>query len=363
MTPRRLLILGALAVATIAIGLWISRSSTSSGPDLDAQLYPSLEKELDSVTSVKLLQAGDVPAVELQRGASGWTVAERSGYPADVAKLRKLLLDLAEAKVIEEKTANPQSYATLGVEDTSQPSATGSRVQLAGVSKPVDLIVGKMAPGAKSRYVRRAGEPQSWLVDRTLDTSTTADAWLRKEIIDVSADRIQSARITLGGAKAYAAEKSGRAAANFDVQGLPRGKELSSPSAANALATSLAGLALTDVRHAKDFVTPGADVADVKTFDGLAIRIEGWKQGEKRYIAVKTAFDAAQAERSRLPVEAPASEGAPSSPPASATIPNTDEKVRQEADSIQQKVAGWVYEIPEYKYDAIFKPLEDLLKK
>lgn len=368
MTPRRLLILGVLAVVALGVGLWISRGSTSSSSaELNAPLFPALAKELDSVTAVRLFKAGDVKLVELQRGDSGWTVAERFGYPADGSKLRKLLLDLAEAKVVEEKTSNPQNYATLGVEDSSQQGATGLRIELAGVSKPVNVIVGKVAPGAKSHYVRRAGEAQSWLVNRALDTSATADAWLRKEVIDVSADRVQSASIALKGAKSYSAAKTGRAAANFDVAGLPKGKELSSPAAANGFATALAGLTLTDVRPASDFAAESADgTADFKTFDGLAVHVDGWKKDDKRYITIKTSFDAGQAQRFHLPTEAPKQEGT-ASPAATSTQPvdnkAAQDKVEQEAAAVQAKLAGWAYEIPEYKYDAIFKPLDDLLKK
>ena len=46
-----------------------------------------------------------------------WTVAERDNYPADTGRLRKLLLELAEARLLEEKTSNPELYDRLKVED------------------------------------------------------------------------------------------------------------------------------------------------------------------------------------------------------------------------------------------------------
>ena len=72
--------------------------------------------------------------------------------------------------------------------------------------------------------MRRAGEPQSWLINATIDTSATPEAWLRKDIIDVSADRMQSATVTAKGAKPYTAAKSARADANFAVEGLAEGQ-------------------------------------------------------------------------------------------------------------------------------------------
>ena len=49
-------------------------------------------------------------------------------------------------------------------------------------------------------------------------------------------------------------------------------------------------------------------------------------------------------------------EGAPP-PPAPAPAPNVAEDAKKAAD----KVAGWVYEIPDYKYEGLFKPVDQLV--
>ena len=176
-----------------------------------------------------IYKAGDARVVELKKQGESWTVSERDNYPADESKVRKLLIAIADAKVFEEKTSNPESYATLGVEDTKGAGATSLRIELVGPPKPVNLIVGKQGVGARSNYVRRAGEPQSWLINATIDTSATPEAWLRKDIIDVSADRMQSAKVETKGAKPYTAAKGTRADTDFAVEGLPKGKSLSAP--------------------------------------------------------------------------------------------------------------------------------------
>ena len=198
MTSRRLLILGIAAIVAIAAGVWLAGRQGSSGSTTEAAaLYPQLKEQLNSVSAVRIYKAGDARVVELQRQGETWTVSERDNYPADDSKVRKLLIAIADAKVYEEKTSNPESYATLGVEDTKGSGATSLRIELVGTPKPVNLIVGKQGAGARSTYVRRAGEPQSWLINATVDTSATPEAWLRKDIIDVSADRIQSATVRL----------------------------------------------------------------------------------------------------------------------------------------------------------------------
>jgi len=366
MTSRRLLILGVLAlVAILAAFLLVNRHSATPVSALPAALYPELKAQLDAVDAVRIYKAGDARAVELLRTKDGWAVAERDGYSADAVKVRKLLLALAEAKPVEEKTSSAEHYAKLGVEDVSRPTATGVRLELHGQKAPVNLIVGKPGNGPQAMYVRRVGEPASWLINETLDTSGTADAWLRKEIIDVSADRAQSAAVTVGDAKSYSAAKQRRADADFKVDAVPKGKELSSPAAANGVASALTSLTLADVRSAKAFAAekPTAH-ATLKTFDGLVVNADGWIKDGKHYVALKTAYDEALAKQFHVEA-APADKAdakkpdAKSEAPPAAPAPN----IADEASTANAKLAGWVYEVPEYKYEAIFKPLDELLKK
>jgi hypothetical protein len=372
MTSRKLLILAIVAVVAVIGGIWLAGRQTSSPASESATLYPDLKKELDAVTAVRIVKAGGTTAVEMKRGESGWTVSERSGYPADEVKLRKLVTNLAEAKLLEEKTSSAGNYPTLGVEDVSDAAAGGMQVEIDGPKQPVKLIVGKQAPGGQSHYVRRAGEPKSWLVNKDIDTSASPDQWLRKNILDVSADRVQSATVTITGAKPYSAVKKTRADADFTVEGLPKGKELSSPSAADSFASALSGLTLTDVQNASAMTDKPSAQAVVKTFDGLVAEATGWKKDDKRFIALQTSYDAAQAERFKVATaetdnagekkaDVTNTEGAPpaGSEPAKPAQPNIEE----EASKANAQLTGWVYEIPAYKYDAIFKPLDELIKK
>jgi hypothetical protein len=376
MTPRRFLILLIVALIAIGGGLWLAQRQIGSSSSPEALLYPELRKELDSVTAVRIYKAGDARAVEIARKDATWGVTERSGYPADTAKLRKLLLGLADAKIFEQKTSSAENYRNLGVEDTSVAEATGVRIELVGTKQAVNLIVGKPGVGAQSQYVRRAGEAPSWLIGTSIENASTPDAWLEKDIIDVGADRIQSAAITTVGAKTYTAAKSSRADANFSVDGVPKGKELSAPSAANGLATALVGVTLADVQaaNAMPAEAPSAH-ATYKTFDGLVTDVDGWVRDDKHYIVVKTAFDPAQADHFKTPTAddkkdpkaagtAKLEEGAKPAESArapEAAAPATPDIGAQSA-TLNTKLSGWTYEVPSYKYEAIFKPLDELLK-
>lgn len=349
MDSRKLTVLAALAVAVIAVALLLTRQP--SAPDAPPLLYPQLEAELSSVTAVSIYKAGDVRAVELARRGDGWVVNERGGFPADGARVNRLLRTLAKAKPAEQKTSNPANYATLGVQDTSDAGATGSRLQLAGTPTPVNLIVGKSGNGMQSVYVRRAGEPASWLVNENIDAPSGVEAWLRKDVIDVAAERVQSATITVAAGKPYSVAKKSRTDTGFFIDTLPKGKELSSPAAAGSAATALSALTLEDVRDAKDFAAdkPSAH-ATFRTFDGLVVEVDGWVKEGKHYVAVKPTYDAALAQQ--FPATATSA-----SPPTPAV--STQDQVATDG----ARLAGWVFQVPDYKHEAIFKPLDALLKK
>jgi hypothetical protein len=169
--------------------------------------------------------------------------------------------------------------------------------------------------------------------------------------------------VTAKDGKPYTAAKSARAEQNFAVTGLPKGKSLSAPTAANSVAMALTALSLADVKPASAFQsTPPAAHATFKTFDGLVVDVDGWVRDQKHYVALHPSFDAAQAERFKVataPAEAKKDEKtgekkeAPVPPPA----PNVAEDAKKAAD----KVTGWVYEIPDYKYEALFKPVDQMV--
>src|SRR5262245_29221780 len=130
MTSRKALILTAIALIVFVAGLLLSQHETAPGGTKQAgALYPDLKTQLDAVTAVRIFKAGDARTVELVRQGNDWAVSERAGYRAEQTKVRHLLLALADARPVEQKTSNPESYPALGVEDVSKPDAGGVRVE------------------------------------------------------------------------------------------------------------------------------------------------------------------------------------------------------------------------------------------
>ena len=379
MNSRQLAILGAVTAAIILAAIWIGMPPKPAAPS-NAALYPQLKGQLQNVTAVKTFAAGDTLAVQATRTKDGWTIEQRHDYPGDTAKINGLLLGLEDAKLHEEKTGNPDNYATLGVEDLAKEKSgdhEAARVELAGVAPTVNLIVGKTDATRAGSYVRRVGEKQSWLLDKQLAVPTDPTKWLRRDLLNIAADRIHEAEVAIVGERRYDVVKAKRDDTNFDVTPIPRGRELNSVAAPNGIAQTLVNLQLDDVQPAASLADKkGAAQTTFRTFDGLALDLTGYEIDGKYWITVKPSVDEALAKRYYIPPPAPdkskdkAEDKGASKNDDQGIKPVKDHSLeealsmrRDEVAAIAKQTSDWAYELPQYKYEAIFKPLEQLLKK
>jgi hypothetical protein len=296
MTPRRVAILLGAGVVVIGFAMWVaSKRHLDRATHAGDLVMPGLESTLNSVTEIRLAK-GDETHTTLKKSATDWIVGERD-YPADSGKVRKFLLDLGSLNVVEEKTHNPANYPQLGVEDVTSPKATGTRVDLVTPPKVYGLIIGKSS-SAKSGYVRTPSSQLTLLAAPSLSVDADPKRWLEHTLV---------------------------------VSNIPKGRELSSPVAADSIAGALGGMTLDDVRKPAAPANAKVSHAIFRTFDGLELDIAGHKDGTQTFIAI--------------------------------TPRSTSKDTEAEAQQLTAQLQGWEYEIPSYKYDGIFKPLEDLLKK
>jgi len=354
MNSRGLLTLTAAALALI-LGAWWLSSRNGTQDATEALLYPALKNKLGEVQGIRVFGKGDQLAVEVLREGGQYVVAQRHRYPADSTKAKALLVNIESAKLREEKTSNPANYDALAVQALTDEGATGTRIELTGTA--VNLVVGKKDSAAHTTYVRRADDKTSWLINVELDTPTDPAQWLQRSLLDISANRIAEGTVEVAGAKGYTVVKSKATDANFDVTPIPKGRELNSVSAANSLSQVLTSLQLNDVRPIAELMNDkNAHHAILRTFDGLVINIAGYGNGEQNWITLSASFDEALAARFYQPDPKASKEK------AAADLAAAFKKVRDEASAINKQTANWAYTIPAYKFEQLFKPIEQLLK-
>jgi hypothetical protein len=339
MSRQRFITLLIAAVLAISGALYLSTQRNLPRDPHGMALLPSLVGELNTVTSLSVRRASATPTATVHLKGSLWTVAERGDYPADVSKLRNLLLALSDAKIVEEKTSNPASFPIIGVEDPSLPGAAGAEVSITARDGAHAVIVGKRV-GA-GNFVRRKGETTSYSVEPGISFETEPRFWIESKLIDIPAAKIQSIEVkpasgpaytvrraaaaggttAAGGGTAAAPSEAVAAADAFTLDGVPPGRKAADSAVLAPSPTLLSGLTVDDVMPVGDIDFSKPMVATVTLSDGNAITITGAAKGDKHWLQLRSSKDA----------------------------------------TLNAKAAGRAFEIAAYLFDAIFRPVEQML--
>jgi hypothetical protein len=321
MSRQRFISLVIAAVLAISGALYLSTQRNLPRDSRGVALLPYLANELNTVSTLSIRKGGAAPAVTVRQQDGRWTVAQRGDYPADVSKLRKLLLALSDAKIVEEKTSNPANFPAIGVDDPSAPGAAGAELSFVAGDGKHALIVGKTI--GQGNFARRAGENTTYSVEPVISFEAEPRFWIEPKLINVAAADIQSVAVKPAAAPGYTVHRAA-AAANFELDGVPPGRKPADAASLAPSPTTYSNLDADDVGPASDVDFSKATVATVTLFSGNVITITGAAGAagaDKHWIQLQASKDAA----------------------------------------LSAKAAGRAFELSGYRFDAIFRPLEQLL--
>jgi hypothetical protein len=334
-------------------------------------LLPDLAGQVNDVRRVEIVTRGAETVATLERGESGWGVAEADGYPADWERLRTLLRDLAQAEAIEAKTDKPEYYARLGVEDVSDPDASGVMVVISADQTLASVIIGKSAQGRQGQYVRLGDQAASALIGTSLRVPADLPSWLEKQIIDIPASDVVSWKVTHADGEVVEGIKASPDAADFDLQNIPDGREVSSTWSVNQVGGALAALQLEGVRKddgdewAERWA--GATRFSLVQADGLRIDADLVAIDDERWIRLAASVEAASgstgAADASTDAEPAATEDAEAQDQSEGEAEPSQQAPEARAAGINDRVGGWAYRVATYKYDAMAKRMEDMLKE
>lgn len=353
MKLKSLLIL--IIVIAVGAAAYYLRSNPKQGvTEADSYLIPGLSTKLNDAKKLTILGVGNVLLAAISKSENNWIVENRDGYEADIDTIRAAFKDLAEARLIEIKTSNPENYGKLGVRDITDASAQGVQFSIEGLGEPVNIIAGKKDSNRKNlQYIRRAGEQQSWLINKNLNLNRDVTQWLRKDILDVPPERIKSVKIQHKNGSEVSIENKGAGQYEFMLSNpLPEGKEVSE-SELYQVANALSSLQLRDVvaleKLDKDIENPVTTT--FVTYDGLTVTAKSFSVKEETYCTFAIEFDADDIERDDP------------SPEQSADLAlNTDIAAAEElAQKTTPRLEGWAFILPMITRDALIKRLEDFL--
>ncbi|HEY3074510.1 MAG TPA: hypothetical protein VGJ74_04995, partial [Burkholderiales bacterium] len=139
MNARVAIVLVVLLAVLGGGALLYSYQERTRRPENVATLGRALLKDLKvaDIAAIKITEPKST--LTIQRKDDGWVIAERRGFPADVAKVREFALKLIGLKVGQSEPIGDKDRARLNLD------ATGTQVELnAADGKPLGkLIVGK----------------------------------------------------------------------------------------------------------------------------------------------------------------------------------------------------------------------------
>jgi hypothetical protein len=338
MKPFTLLALAGATLLAVLLAWSLQREPAGPvGPAEAGQFFlPGLAAQLPEVSAVEIRPAGG-EAFRLVQGEAGWQSPAQGGYPVNAGALRRLLLDLSEARVLETKTSNPDLHDRLGVEAEGEEPGSGILLSIEGAPAAPALVIGQRETrGLRGTYVRRLDDPTAVLVDQDLQVFREPVDWLERDLMDIGPEQVEQLEIVRADGETLRIDRDELGI--FRIANLPAGRQPSGPTAAETVARALTGLRLDDVAPLAGWSPRGEpDVALFRLRDGLEVEVRSWhtirpEEGSAWWSAfeVRVAGDA-------------------------------DAGAGQRAAELGARLAGWRYRLPAWKHEQLARRLEDLL--
>ncbi len=223
MKTKNLIILAIVAIALVAIAKFTSNSNKPAKPALSGEpVFPTLDA--GAVAAVEISE-GDA-AVRIEQGDNGWVVANAFGYPADFARLRSAVLELADLKIGHRQpdmAIDPASATAVTLF-----AADGSRlakVFLGGARESAqqeEMPYGMMG-GGDGRYIALDGAKDTFLVKENLNEfSPDVKSWIDTQLLSVQASEIARVVLTAPDGATVAFDRS---SGKLEMEDLAEGEE------------------------------------------------------------------------------------------------------------------------------------------
>ena len=216
MTPRNFVYLAIAAALSVlfAVVSFASNNQWSTGRAAGAKLFPTLVSDASQIATIEDPPGRQHRCARASRRQLGsqepWQLFSRSLQ-------LPVLVGLAEADLIESKTRRPDRYAALELEDPADKNAKSRIVRLLGAKGNVmgEVVIGKkrldlLGTGKSGTYVRKPGDPQTWLANAELDASAVAKDWLKTSVYTSDAAKISRVTIEIPGEQPLRIERQAR---------------------------------------------------------------------------------------------------------------------------------------------------------
>lgn len=333
MTPRQFAALAAAAALSLlaAIAVYSARVPWTGTAAGTGKLFAGLATDASKVARVAITQGGKTAVIE--KVGEGWQIKSQDGYPASAEKVRTLLIALADAELVEPKTANPDRFALLDVDDPAAETSSARLIKLEdeGGAVLAEVIVGKQRAGqagtsVSGTYVRRPGENQSWLANTSISGGAVLRDWANPRVFEVKTETVSRVTVEVEGEPPYVVKRDGM---SHTLEAIPAGKKVRYVNVVDNIVEAASFLDLERVRKATGGAGGNAGTVTLELDSGLRIAMK-----------VRNDKDATWT-----------------------TIEATGEgDAKKAADDIMARTGGWEFEVLPSKVGTMLKRQADLLE-
>ena len=282
MSNKNLLLLALAAIIASLLAWQFSRQPEQSPQTAGAiasgeLLLPEFADYANAIDQLQVFGAGEELLLELRRQEQTWSVQQKDGYTADWGKVRDLLRELGQARVIAPKTRREAMYPRLGVADVSVDNTGGGLLRW-NQGDDNALIIGIRSDDLEGRYVRKPDQAQSYLVDKVLEVPTRPRDWIDRSIVDWQGSRISAVTIRHADKDLIQLARPDDDALELQLQNLPEGRELTGQWAINGIVNALTGLQADNVFRASEPVPADATRLLFVSNDGINLLLSIYAQ-------------------------------------------------------------------------------------
>ena len=324
-----------LTVLSVSGAVWSILQAPDAQNVAHGQIaFPVLRDNPDAVSRLVLISGEAEFNFERNVGTTAWQAGSKHDYPADPGRIREIVTELADMRLVEAKTRLPERFTRIGVESPDQAGSTSALLRLEDKTgrRLADVILGQRVwrqtgTSQFGTFIRFPSEDRAWLASGGLDLPADLISWLDRLIVDIDADMVTKATIETDIHPMFVIAR-GSPDEDFALS-RGDGPVRINQSEAEKLSKGFAGLTFDDVTPLAETTLPETlKRVTAETFDGLSITIEfGTTDGQTSARLSATGNDAA---------------------------------AREEATEINSKLAPWVYRIADWRRARLDVTMEGL---
>lgn len=346
MKNNKLIALVCITVVAVLVS-YAAISSRKPETQTKSLFFPELQEQLGNIAKIEIQDNQN--SLSFSREENDWTVDNLDNYPALPQKIKSTVIGVSELRIVSPKTTDPQFYGQLGVEDPSAEGAQSLLLKLYGENDQMvaDLIVGlprksKAAAYNPGLYVRRPNEAQSYLVEGLLQINTTITDWYETALFDITYVKISEVEVTHPDGDSYSVVKTDQDQSKFQLLPLPKEEKAVSEVILNRFGSLLNDFQSLSVQKQMDTSQEPSIKINIASFEGLNATIHAFQKDDLPYATFQFEFK---------------------KPEQDADDNTNSIDLQDNVDKLNAKLSGWLFQIPDFKYDVFKNKSADLLQK